>query len=91
KPYHYNSTLGELSETLIGKILRRQVRKKMREIAGENTSNQRMMAAMVDAMPLRTLHTMSGGAMKKSTAIGLIQMANGHYLKGVKTLIAKKK
>ncbi|MGM0436456.1 MAG: beta-glucosidase, partial [Bacillota bacterium] len=30
KPYHYNSTLGELSETLIGKILRRQVRKKMR-------------------------------------------------------------
>ena len=91
KPYHYNSTLGELSDTLIGKILRRSVRKRMRAMAGENLSNQRMMDAMVDAMPLRTLNMMSGGAMSKATANGLVQMANGHLLKGIKTLLTKKK
>lgn len=91
KPYHYNSTIGELSETLIGKILRRSVRKKMLAMAGDNITNQRMMDAMVDSMPLRTLNMMSGGSLSKSTANGIVHLANGRFFKGLKTLITRKK
>lgn len=89
KPYHFNSTLGELSHTLIGKILRRQVNKRMQALIGDNASNKRMVAAMVDSMPLRALHMMSGGALGKKKAKGLVHLANRRYLKGLRALLSK--
>ena len=42
--------------------------------------------AMLEDMPIRQLAMMSGGAMTPAVVAGLVEMMNGHYLRGLKKM-----
>ena len=42
--------------------------------------------AMLEDMPIRQLAMMSGGALTPNVMAGLVEMMNGHYLKGLKKM-----
>jgi len=77
------SCLEELKVTLIGKIMIAGVRKSMKGMVEANADEgmKRMAEAMVFSMPLRAM-TMTG-AMTHDTVSGIVDMANGHFFKGL--------
>ena len=46
----------------------------------------RIIDAMLEDMPIRQLAMMSGGAMTPAVVAGLVEMMNGHYLRGLKKM-----
>ncbi|MDY3817955.1 MAG: hypothetical protein SO019_02755 [Lachnospiraceae bacterium] len=42
--------------------------------------------AMLEDMPIRQLAMMFGGAMTPAVVAGLVEMMNGHYLRGLKKM-----
>ena len=92
EPYTVNSTLSDLSRTLIGKVMLAQVKKMAAGMLGENLDEgtRAMFNAMLGEMPLRSLAAMSDGAFSPEQAQGVIDMANGKLVSGVKKLIPQK-
>ena len=83
-PYTENSTLSDISSTRIGKKLIR----KAREVTESNPdyANDRMAIEGALQLPLRNL-SMEG--IKPKTIRMIVQMANGHYLGALGTLLFK--
>ncbi len=90
--YTVNSTLSELSRTLIGKVMFVLVKKMAAGMMGENIDEgtRAMFDAMLSEMPLRSLAAMSDGAFTPEQAQGVIDMANGKLVSGVKKLMPQK-
>lgn len=53
-----------------------------------NPAFKMMMVCAVDC-PLRAVVISSGGAVSNSLAQGLLEMANGHYIRGIKVMLKK--
>jgi beta-glucosidase len=85
KPYHLNSTIGEIKHTMVGKMLYKMVRKEYASVAGENPTLAmiEMLEASVKEMPLRSLVLFSDGKLSKNRALGMIDILNHHFLKGI--------
>ncbi len=49
----------------------------------------KMMMVCATDCPMRSVIISSGGMMKENLAKGLLAMANGHYLKGIKEMLSK--
>ena len=88
RPYHPNSTLGEVQSTLLGKLLHRAILRSMKKMApaGNDEKTERMMAAMVAEMPLRNLVVFSGGRFSPRGLQLCIQLMNGQYRMALKNL-----
>lgn len=86
--YTINSTLEDCRKKLVGRIflnkLFSEAKKQMGDALGPN------MERMILTMPLRGL-SMFGDALDKKMILGLVDLLNGHYIKGVKKLTSKKK
>ena len=54
-----------------------------------NDPSFRMMLTCATDCPMRSVVISSGGAMSDALAEGLLHMANGHYLKGIKAMLRK--
>jgi len=52
----------------------------------EDTPTGRMMTAMIDQMPLRSM-LMMGGPMNRPKLEALLLMINGHFLQGLSALL----
>jgi beta-glucosidase len=91
RPYHINSTIGELADTFIGKQLKKMVSKQMNDFISESSDEAfvQMVNRMVDEMPLRSLVLMSNGALTQRKALGLIDLANKKPIRGLIKLIRK--
>ncbi len=83
KPYHLNSTLGELQDTWLGrqlkKLMAQQAGKALDGEAGE--SARRMIEAIVEEMPLRNLVTHSEGKLSPGLMRAMIHIMNGNWAK----------
>jgi len=83
-----DSTLEDMGHTLIGKMMK-QVSKGMLMKAGgfrkeDRRSNEfKMMFQFVMTTPLRTTMLLSQGQLSQSMANGIVDLANGKYLKGL--------
>jgi beta-glucosidase len=90
RPYHLNSTLGEASATLVGKILMQQVKKTLLKMAGQDVDEKvdRMMDAIVQEMPLRSLVILSGGKVNFKTVAVVIHLMNRRFGTALRTAIA---
>jgi beta-glucosidase len=87
KPFHINSTLGEIRETFLGGLLFRQARKAMARIIGDNPSEKHLLIleAMIKETPLRSMVLMtSGGKFGFRQATVLIHLMNHRYGKALK-------
>ncbi|MCE5236536.1 MAG: glycoside hydrolase family 3 C-terminal domain-containing protein [Eubacteriales bacterium] len=93
EPFNINSTLKDMDRTLIGKIMLAQVKKMAKGMLGDDVDEglMNMFSAMLAEMPIRSIAAMSGGALTPTQGQGLIDIANGRLLTGVKKLMAKEK
>ncbi|MCP5165354.1 MAG: glycoside hydrolase family 3 C-terminal domain-containing protein [Pseudomonadales bacterium] len=83
RPYHFNSTLGEVADTWLGrqlqKLMLRQVSGMMGEEQDEN--GRRMIVTIISEMPLRNLVTMSQGKLRPGLMRAMIHIMNGDWIK----------
>lgn len=90
RPFTSNSTLGQVRASLAGRIFYRTIRKNMeKQFSGTGDGMEefgRIIDAMLEDMPLRQLAMLSGGAMTPAVLDGLVEMMNGHYLRGLKNM-----
>jgi beta-glucosidase len=88
-PHTVQSTLTEIQDNLVGWILVRVLHKQMRELSKDNPEIRVMAEKMIPDMPLRFLGMMSGGQFPLTRIEALVEMMNGHYIKGWKMMRGK--
>lgn len=80
KPYQLNSTLLELQDSRLGRLLRRAILVGVRRNLGDGGEVQRRLAeAIVDQMPLRLVVSQSGGRVPPRLIRALVHLMNGHW------------
>jgi len=89
KPYTMDSTLTDIKDTIIGKIMNSVARSAMKKMLKDNTdpTMSLLMERSAMEMPLRSMK-MAGGLTNKKIA-GLVDLANGKSLQGIKKLLSK--
>lgn len=91
RPFTANSTLGEVQASFAGRMFYKMIQKNMaKQFGGGNSEGMEEFAkiinAMLEDMPIRQLAMMSGGSMTPAVVAGLVDMMNGHYLRGLKKM-----
>ncbi|WP_253200724.1 glycoside hydrolase family 3 C-terminal domain-containing protein [Clostridium sp. CF012] len=94
RPFTINSTLGDIRVHWIGRMMNKQIEKSVKKIFSSGQPNSeddivKMIDAMLVDMPLRQLGMMSQGALSVKIIEGLIDIMNGHILKGLRGLMKK--
>ncbi|MEG1569229.1 MAG: glycoside hydrolase family 3 C-terminal domain-containing protein [Oscillospiraceae bacterium] len=92
RPFTENSTLGDIQSCFVGRMVLKKGKSMAKDAFGGDTSPDditRMMEAMMYDMPLRALAMMSGGMVTPNLVSGLVDIMNGKYIKGFKTLTKK--
>lgn len=90
RPFHTNSTIGDISGTFIGKQVKKQVVLNMQKMFGGADENiLKMVNRMIDEMPLRSLGIMGGDDFPPHKMEGLLYMLNGKFFKGMKRFRGK--
>ena len=89
--FNMTSTLQDISITFIGNGLRKMILKNMLKMMGSDNEKQvRMMEAIVNDMPVRSMVLMGGGRFNFGMADGLIDMVNGKLFKGLVKFVKSK-
>lgn len=84
KPYHMNSTMQDIKNTWLGKIMYRIINKQLRQIMGDkDDKNDKMIGKMIEEMPIRTLVNYSQGKLSHRRAQGLIDLLNHKFFRGL--------
>lgn len=80
--YDASSSLGDIKDTLIGKILMRSIKSKSDLLEDNADAGMKKMAdAMIMSMPLRAISMT--GTLNLDQIDGLADMANRHYIRGI--------
>lgn len=88
KPFHANSTLQDLQDTWIGRLVAKQLRRRLGEMIGvedEQDPLWQMAWHMILEMPLRSVVSLSEGRIPHHGVQGLILWANRSYGQALKT------
>jgi beta-glucosidase len=89
-----DSTLEDMGHTMIGKMMKKVSRGMLVKAGGfkkeDRHSNEfKMMFQFVMTTPLRTTMLLSQGQLSQSMANGIVDLANGKYLKGLRCFLRK--
>lgn len=87
QPYTIDSTIGDIRDTWIGKKFIKKAAASASKW-GDDPSMQRMVHAMLYSTPIRSLR-MTGGMTWKQVQ-GIAELANGHFIRGLRMLKGKK-
>ena len=90
-PFTINSTLGDMKDTFVGKLLLSIARKGMSKMLGEmnDPAMVRMAETAVMEAPLRAMKMASNGKLTDGKLEGVAELANGRVLKGIGKLLSK--
>ena len=91
KPFTVTSTLGEVKASFAGRMFYSAIKKNMmKQFSGGSGDNgdefTKIIDAMLEDMPLRQLAMLSGDAMTPNVMEGLVEMMNGHYIRGLRKM-----
>lgn len=92
RPFTRESTLGDISGTLVGRTMRRVVIR-MAPVSEEDRSDPASVALIersIDELPLRGLAQMSNGRVGWSTVDAIVAFANGRPLSGLGALLRRR-
>jgi beta-glucosidase len=89
RPYHKNQTLEDVNHTFIGKVVLMVAEFAMKRVTKASKEEYGMMSAAIREMPFYALVTSGDGMISEHMMEGIIEMLNGHYLRGIKKLIKK--
>jgi beta-glucosidase len=87
RPYHRNHTLDDVKHTLIGKIMIRYAKSISKKVTKDQKEQEGMMSAMIREMPFQAIVASGEGMISESMMEGLLELLNGHYLRGLKKLL----
>ena len=92
KPYTLNTPIEDMRDSFIGRFLEKKIRKQIKEMMGGQTYTPKRLMMERSALenPLRLLVIFSGGALHRETLEGLLDLANGKVLKGIKKILRRK-
>ena len=89
RPYHVNSTVTEIAETWLGRLVRRQVARQFQRMLGVTAldeTNARMFEEMAHNLPLRSLVLFSRGRLGFRAVDALLAALNGRFGRLVRIL-----
>ena len=92
RPYHLNSSLGEIGETALGRFIRSKVAsgfQKRMGVAEGDEATVRMFEAMANNMPLRSLALFSGGRLSFNGLAALVALLNRRLLTALRLLLRR--
>ena len=92
RPFTRESTVGDLSGTIVGRALRSGLRKAMpiAEADKDDPGTIAMMERSVDELPLRGLAQMSGGQVTWKHVDAILALANRHPLHAVRVFFGRR-
>lgn len=86
RPYTLNNTLVDIRHTFIGKFINIYADKIIKKIAKSEQGQEGMMSATIKEMPFFALVSSGEDIISESMMNGIIDMLNGHYIKGLKQI-----
>ena len=92
RPYHLNSSLGEIGETALGRIVRSKVASGFQKRMGVDAADEttaRMFEAMANNMPLRSLALFSGGRLSFNGINVLVALLNRRVFTALRLLLRR--
>ncbi|HEY8423612.1 MAG TPA: glycoside hydrolase family 3 C-terminal domain-containing protein [Clostridia bacterium] len=90
RPYDLNSSLKDISKTLIGRILKKALAKELKSQHHNMPAAQETYEAVFE-LPLRMLAMLSDGLVSKEMMQGIIDIANRKYFTGLKKIMKSRK
>ena len=89
RPFSVDNCLEDVRGTLIGRIIIAIVGKIIGDPDKKEDGQGDMMRAMVMEMPFFALQASSAGMLKENQLYGMIDMLNGHIIKGIGKFLQK--
>lgn len=86
RPYNKYNTLEQVRHTLVGKIIILYADMVARKITKTEKEQMGMMSAMIKEMPFYAMVTSGDSLISESMMEGMLDLLNGHYIKGFKKL-----
>ena len=93
RPYHLNSSLGEIGETALGRFIRARVAsgfQKRMGVTAQDETTAKMFEAMANNMPLRSLALFSGGRLSFNRLGALVALLNHRFLTALRRLLRRR-
>ncbi len=87
RPYDHNNTMEDISHTLLGKLILIAADRMTKKVAGEGEEDEAMMSSMIKEMPFHSVVASGEGVISERQMEGLLQLLNGHWIKGIKMLL----
>ncbi|HHV12750.1 MAG TPA: hypothetical protein GXX75_20980 [Clostridiales bacterium] len=91
EPFTLNSTLGDMKDTWVGRLLLSVAKKGSRKLLGEmdDPAMIRMAETAILEAPLRAMKMASDGKLTDGKLEGIVDLANGSFFKGIGKLLSK--
>jgi len=85
RPFHINSTLGEIRETFLGRIIYSLAKKEAFKLWNSDMDDtaRKIIEAGVKEAPLRSMVLLTGGQFSFSIVKGIVSLINGKFLRGI--------
>jgi len=90
RPYGPGNTLEDIRHTLIGKIIVKYAEHILNKATQTEEEQEGMMSAMIMEMPFFAMVASGDGLLTESMMEGILEMLNGHYLRGIMKFIKGK-
>jgi beta-glucosidase len=84
KPYGMHNSLDDIRHTLIGRLMLVYATATVKKMSRKEPGQEGMMLATVKEMPFFAMVT--SGELSESMVQGIVDMANGHYVRGIRKL-----
>jgi beta-glucosidase len=87
--YTLNTPLGDMRQTLLGRLLYYAIRRKIDKTANDETQISIMARHFAEEVPLRGMMMVSGGKVTSGMLEGLLMVLNGRFLHGFARLFTE--
>ncbi|MFT4145475.1 MAG: glycoside hydrolase family 3 C-terminal domain-containing protein [Mobilitalea sp.] len=87
RPYGPENTLEDVNHTLIGKVILMYADRMARKVAKVEKEQEGMISAAIKEMPFFAMAANGEGGLPENVMEGILEILNGHYLKGIRRLL----
>lgn len=89
RPYNAGNTLEDVEDTFIGRIILKNAERIVMKATNGSSKDEGMMSATIREMPLHSLLTNSEGIITERMLEGIIDLLNGHLIRGIFKIFRK--
>jgi beta-glucosidase len=89
-PHTINSTLGDIEDKFLGRLLIGMVKGQIDKLFKDDPDMMALARKGTLDLPVRFMVLMGGGKISIGMVEGLVEMLNGHFLRGLKMMMKKK-